>query len=297
MEEILKAFECKENSFHINKLIKRYPFNGSSKFLFEKFLILGYDRLTIKKDIFTQQNMFSQQKDTQAKTPRGDSGFNILNSKINFNPYANNNSFEIMTEPSPLGEVCSDYSKNSITTENILDLVFPNGYIGYIYENQGHYTSARELKEIPKPQTMVFHSNPNTNEGDKKSQYGFAYIFHEKAEHKGQIYLIPKAFCIISEFPFYSSFNSLLTQIYYLFQETVYVPLELLLFNLIAMTPSPLNGNINLDIKAQLIREHFSFPSSQRGGSPLKNEKNSETAFSSILFPKLTCIPLIQINL
>lgn len=285
MEEIMKAFESKDDSFPINKYIERYPFNGCSKFLFEKFLILGYDKLTIIKGICKQENILSQSKDTQS----------IINSKMNYNPYANNNSFEIMIEPSPQGEISSDYSKNSITIDNILELVFPNGYIGYFYENDEQYKNAKELKEIPKPETMVFHSNPNTNEGDKKSQYGFAYIFHEKVERdKGKIYLLPKAFCIISEFPFYSSFNSLLTQIYYLFREAVSVPLELTLYNLIALTPSPINGNINLDIQAQIIKDGLDSSPNQGPKPIIKRDINLE---GPIIFPKLTCIPVVDINL
>ena len=43
MEKILKSFESKAESFPLNKKIRRYPFNGTSKYLFDKFLLLGYD--------------------------------------------------------------------------------------------------------------------------------------------------------------------------------------------------------------------------------------------------------------
>ena len=51
MEKIVRAFESKEKSFLLNKKIKRYPFNGSSPYLIDKLVILGYDSLTRDKDI------------------------------------------------------------------------------------------------------------------------------------------------------------------------------------------------------------------------------------------------------
>ena len=52
MEKILKSFESKAESFPLNKKIRRYPFNWTSKYLFDKFLLLGYDVLTREKEIY-----------------------------------------------------------------------------------------------------------------------------------------------------------------------------------------------------------------------------------------------------
>ena len=58
-------------------------------------------------------------------------------------------------------------------------------------------------------------------------------------------------FCIISEYPFYNSFYHLSMQIEYLFSNNeLRIPIEIILYNLINLSPSPLNGDVFLSLKS-----------------------------------------------
>ena len=235
MEKILKSFESKQDSFPLNKTIRRYPFNGNSKYLFDKFVLLGYDNLTRDKIISPKIPELIQKQPKNDKKDPNEIGTFIQGTKIPYNPYVKPTSFEIPIEPNVLGEICSDYTKELITNDKILELVFPNKYFGYFYQNLDSFYKAKSEGMTPIKQMVVFHSNPNTNEGLKRSQYGFAQIFYEKSEIKesGIVLLLPKVLCIVSEFPFYTAYEALLEKILLLLsRETVTIPVEILLYNL-----------------------------------------------------------------
>ena len=64
-------------------------------------------------------------------------------------------------------------------------------------------------------------------------------------------FYIPTIFCIISEYPFYNSFYQLCKEIEYLFIcNEIRIPLEIVLYNLINLTPSPLNSDVFLSLKS-----------------------------------------------
>jgi hypothetical protein len=114
----------------------------------------------------------------------------------------------------------------------------------------------------PKGIRVVFSSNPQTSNNSKKSINGFAHTFYRKFLKKknlgkrNYIYYVPYTFCITSEFPYYTSFNKMFTIIKKIYgQESIYIPIEILIYNIINITPSPLNSDIIIDLNSSCSQE------------------------------------------
>ena len=107
-----------------------------------------------------------------------------------------------------------------------------------------------------KQYNMVFSYNPQSGKNSKKSINGFAYVFFKEFAEKQEIgeikftFYVPVTFCIISEFPYFNSYYRLCKQIIQLFQNNKNeIPLEILLYNIINFCPSPINGEVVLNIE------------------------------------------------
>ena len=107
-----------------------------------------------------------------------------------------------------------------------------------------------------KQYNMVFSYNPQSGKNSKKSINGFAYVFFKEFSEKQEIggikftFYVPVTFCIISEFPYFNSYYKLCKQIIQLFQfNKNEIPLEILIYNVINFSLSPINGEVSLNIE------------------------------------------------
>ena len=260
-----------------SEIIKRYPLNGRSNYLIDKFYIIGYDYLTIKKYLYnkTEFENIKKQIIDEEKT------------KSKFIP------FYLNDPPYLLNEFSSDYEKEGLEFDMIKDMIIPNKLYFYYTENDyipkspGKFNKKKgqlksgiklELSEIellnnfylydkdpkeknginfPESYNVVFSSNPQSGNNSKKSINGFAYIFYKKLK-KEKIFLnkiynfyIPKIFCVISEYPFFNNYYKLCKQIEFLFKSnSLRVPIEIIIHNIINFTKSPLNGNVILSLQS-----------------------------------------------
>ena len=269
-----------------NKM-KRYPFNGRSKYLIDKFYLIGYDYSTLKKLFIDNDISFSE---------------NVNNTEDKIYP----KEFKIGESPSLLNEISNDYSKDVLDIDIIMEMIFPNqplGYycieenitnsskiirakeeaiknIRYISEdintysnknnnniNNNNNTSANKFnfnnnrlspdkdQYYPCSYNVIFSSNPQSGNNSKKSINGFAHIFYKKYPEKKitteyiYSFFVPVIFCIISEFPFYYNYYKLTRQIMKLFkQKIIEVPIEFTIQNILNFTLSPINNDVVLDI-------------------------------------------------
>ena len=125
---------------------------------------------------------------------------------------------------------------------------------------------------------LIFSYNPQEGSNSKKSINGFAYIFYKKYKKKHIIddveftFYIPMTFCIISEYPYFNSYYKLCKQLVKLFRlKKIEIPIEIILYNIINFTLSPINGDIYLNI------EPLSFPSRKTiVDSTIKSKKKRE---------------------
>ena len=110
--------------------------------------------------------------------------------------------------------------------------------------------------EILKEHTVVFSSNPQVENNSKKSFNGLGYIFYRKLKKRKFLskkvisFYIPIIFTILSEYPFYNGFFNLCQQIKMLFSYPKNeIPIEIILYQIINNTQSPINGDVILSIK------------------------------------------------
>ena len=286
MNIITDAFHNKSStsSFSINQTSKLYPFHGISKHLFDKFLIIGYNTITIFQELFHNKSKLLSQKIEPI----------IKNSPLN--PFMNAYSFQIETEPMILSEICSDYEKILLDNDMILRLLFPNKPIGYYFPSD-YVIKNPKKQDCPKPFTFVFNSNPSSNEGLKKSYNGIAYFIYEQHEEQHGTntvgyFVTPKVFVILSEFPYYAKYYHLLIEISKMFKSNVEVPLEITLYNLIKYTPSPLTCSICINIP-----QYQNIPTSSSSSSSCATTTNAINNINELLFTQLTGLPIIDINL
>ena len=271
------------------KSIPLYAFNGRSMNLIDKFYIFGYNYLTLKKFLIDKEPEVSE---------------NNLNKD-------GLGSFKINEQPSIIGEITHDFNKQIISPELIKKLIFPNSlFINYrpdIGINKKFFNvdlekvpfSKVDLSEYkygcPPSFRSVFSSTPLEGKNSRKCQNGFAYTFYRRflkniiIKGKRYIFYIPFTFCIISEYPYYNSFESLFRNIRTMFsQQNIYIPIEILLYKIISLTPSPINTDIILDLS--LMYNQYEIFSE-------KNENKSKNNKKIIKFNYLSGYPLIQYNL
>ena len=263
---------------YLNKInIKRYPFNGRSKYLIDKFYIIGYNAPTLNKLIFSKE----------INNNNNLSKYIILNEiEEEKNRSSSNNlqPFHFEEDPIILSELASDFGKKCLNYDIMKDMIFPNKISLYYLEedlpssnkekgknnekednvkdNFIIYEENEDLKsDLLKTSCVIFSSNPQTENNSKKSINGFAYIFYKKLKRKKftakKIYsfYIPVIFTIVSEFPFYNSFYKLCEQIKNLFNlPNNEIPMEIMLYNIIKFTQSPINRTIILSIKSFLFQ-------------------------------------------
>ena len=266
----------KVNKINISEKIPRYPLNGHSNYLIDKFYIFGYDSSTLKKYLLNNDNNL---KHFLGEKRQNDEIFQ---------------KFNLEEVPTLLNEFTSDYEKECLEIDMIREMILPkkitlyyteedkifsrspekrrkrdsnsstnrstefskvdkNEENFYIYEDDSFYR-----REVPPSYNVIFSSNPQSGNNSKKSINGFAYIFYKKLKEKKELnrninisFFIPIIFCIISEYPFYNSFYHLSMQIEYLFSNNeLRIPIEIILYNLINLSPSPLNGDVFLSLKS-----------------------------------------------
>ena len=232
-----------------NRAEKFYSYNGRCPNLIDKFFIFGYDYLTLKKYLI--DNYEEIQENLQ-----------YLGQGLG--------RFQLDKKPSLLVEIANNYEKKIIDTKIVKELIFPNNVYFYykVEDNENISYKNKNSEKINKidlseeregciqSYRVTFSSNPLEGQNMKKCQNGFAYIFYRKLweqriiDNKKYTFYVPYTFCIISEFPFYKRFEELFRVIRKMyFQDCIYIPIEILLYKIITLTPSPINTDVILDLE------------------------------------------------
>ena len=252
-----------KNEKNISKMIKRYPYNGRSNYLIDKFYIIGFNIPTLMKILYEDNNF---QNNIILEKKQNEDEKNKLSTHIQ--------PFHLKEDPVILNEFTSDYNKDSLEFKLLKEMIFPNKITLYyieedissIKQNSEIYNKNVDFFEFEenecysndflKTSSMVFSSNPQIENSSKKSINGFAYIFYKQLKRKRIkskkliSFYIPIIFCTISEYPYYNSFYKLSQQIKFLFEyPKLEIPLEIMLHYIINTALSPLNSDVTLSIK------------------------------------------------
>ena len=266
----------------------KYPFNGRSKYLIDKFCIIGFDSSYIQ-NLVEENNICENITDKKL----GEIGPNFFEKEKNSNLIS---LYIKSSSPFLLSEISSDYTKEVISPDIIKELIFPKGCKFYYevkdinIEEQNNSDKdissniGKNKNNKLSPYFVTFSNNPQIENNSKKSINCFSYIFYKSEEitlSEGKIlyFYSPISLCIISEFPFFNNYYILCKQLYQLFTEDIEIPLEIILYNIINFTPSPLNYSVTLDLNCFIDSANSKrvFSSSERGLSFSLEETKRKT--------------------
>ena len=293
------------NRIDIQEEIPRYSFNGKSSYLIDKFYIFGYDSTTINKYLYNDENLKNIIKiqNDEGKFQK----FQLKEPPSILNEFASDyekQCFELdmlrdMIFPNKVNLYYSEeeksYSrspekrrKKEISSNKNSELNAKKNDDFYLYEEGGS-----TKKDIPPSYNVVFSSNPQSGNNSKKSINGIAYIFYKKLKKSKKdtnrniniSFYVPTIFSIISEYPFYNSFYQLCMQIECLFtRNELRIPIEIIIYNLIKLSPSPLNGDVSISLNSfvELEKEsskHLNYviaESLEEGNEDYENSNNEK---------------------
>ena len=208
-------------------LITKYPYLGYSENLIEYFSIVGYTQNFIPE-------LISAYKQNQICTINtNNSSFNNQKTLKNKNPYL----------PTVLSSITSKTDYGIVDNELIITQLYP--------ENPKIFISEINQPE-PEKANIIYSFCFDSSDGKKKVFYTcFGYKFYElyKEEKSEEEYYIPKAFCIVSQYPFFNTFYLICKNLYnMLTTKSNKIPFEILVYNIINYIPSPINSNLELDL-------------------------------------------------
>ena len=203
-------------------LIKKYPYLGYSENLIEYFSVIGYTENFIPELISTYKLRQNLTTNTNAN--------NQISLK-NKNPYP----------PTVLSSITSKIDYGIVDNELIITQLYPENPKLIAYEaNQPE----------PEKTNVIYSFCFDSSDGKQKLFYTcFGYKFYElyKLPNSEEEYYIPKAFCIISQYPFFNTFYLICKNIYNLIiTKSNKIPFEILVYNIVNYIPSPINSNLDL---------------------------------------------------
>lgn len=175
------------------KTILKHPYIGTSPNLIESFLIVGYDTneilLSISKTIVESKGDLS--KGIKSSFNKA----NITN-QYQTQPRLIEEIYQTDSKVSIVSEICSNNSKSIIPYDKIIEKCFP-------YKSDIIYLN---LKEHNYPLSYYFFLSYKEN-----NNFGFVFKFYESFKLQDNSFInIPKAFCIISRYPYFHFLTVLL---------------------------------------------------------------------------------------
>ena len=206
----------KENDLNLNECaalnflgtMKRYPFNGRSKYLMDKFFIIGYDYPTLEKILIKEKLDFIQ--DIEKKTEE-----DVLEKTKNTSLPQE---FYIDEPPSLINEISNDYSKEVLAIDIITELIFPNKPSFYYVEedlsidednqeshsskkiidlNKEHEKIKNNTKDDNYSVSAIINSGKNKISNDTNfNTYSYIKYPNEKTENKKEEYF-PSSYNVI----------------------------------------------------------------------------------------------------
>ena len=192
-------------------LIKKYPFLAYSENLMEYFAIIGY------QERFVPQILDSYRKKINIYSPK------ILSS---------------ITSSSDYGIVDNNLIISQIYPENPLPILINKNDIN---------------QEEPPKSNVIYSFCFDSTDGKTKLFYicyGFKFYERYKCQKNSEEYFIPKAFCIISQYYYFTFFEYICKNIYTLMsqREINSLPIEITIYNIVNFIPSPMNYGLHLDL-------------------------------------------------
>ena len=201
-------------------LIRKYPYISSSPNIIEYFEIIGY------QESMVPHILDSYRKKENPIPPT------IVSSITSKSDYLNINNNSIISH---------------IYLENPVPILINKSNIN---------------QEPPPTSKVIYHSCFIAEKGEKNIIYSiFAFKFYEKYRYnitskEFEEYYIPKAFCIISQYSFFTLFNYICNNLYAIMKNQLFdsLPFELIIYNIVNFVPSPINYGMRLDFFGDVLK-------------------------------------------
>ena len=158
-----------------------------------------------------------------------------------------------------ISTIISDSSFKGLDFNQIIDKVYPE--------------KPKIIKNANKPSisSIVFSTCIKINENkeiERNFYSGYALRFYELYEYNGIVYYVPKAFLIISQYPYFTQYHILCSFLYENFIEKknykeginllvnedkksnikIKIPIEIFLYCLLNYSPSPFNNELKINL-------------------------------------------------
>ena len=216
------------------KTIKKYPYLAYSRNIMEYFAMIGYQEKYIEKFIASQKVKGRMDYPTILFSATSNTDFGIIDNKL------------IITQVYP------DKPRLILVNKNNID----NG------EEQTN--------------NAIYSFCYDSLDGKEKLFYiCFAYKFFEKYKYitnKNQTieYYVPKAFCIVSQYYYFTFFEYICKNLYVLMKnkDIESIPVEITIYNIINFIPSPMNYSLNLDLFSYVLKTEKEVEVKQLSGYP-----------------------------
>ena len=197
-----------------NLIIKKYPFLGYSTNIIEYFAIIGYNEKYIP-------NMLNNFKSEKKAIP-----------------------------PTVLSSITSNTDFGLVDNDLIIEQIYPENPEPILIKKNDKNNSNQGPP--PKSNSLYSFCFDSTDGKNKLFHVCFAYKFHEKYlfEETNEEYYIPKAFCIISQYYYFTFFKYICENIYSIMSQKLSntIPIEFTIYNIINFVPSPINYKYNLSL-------------------------------------------------
>ena len=241
--------------------IKKYPYLGYSKNMMEYFAIIGYQESFVPKILETY--------------------------KKNKNIYS----------PTILSSITSNTDFGMVDNNLIISQIYPDNPPIILINNN--------IQEEPPTSNVVYSFCFDSTNGKTKIFYiCYAFKFHEKYKYNNIIYnsfeeyYIPKAFCIISQYYYFTFFEYICKNIYKIMTQrdnnSNKLPIELTIYNIVNFIPSPINYSLNLNLFDSNTPSYFEL--GQLSGYPCLDFDLSEifNLFSINLFLEIYLLTILE---
>jgi hypothetical protein len=201
-------------------LIKKYPFISFSQNIIEYFDIIGYQESMVPQILDSYRKRENQIPPT------------ILSTIVSKSDYL---------------KIDNDFRINQIYPENPYPLLINKNDIN---------------QEPPPTSNIIYNFCYSSQKGEKNIIYSvFAFKFYEKYRYyitskDFEEYYIPKAFCIISQYSFFTLFNYICKNLFIIMTRKLFesLPFELIIYNIVNFIPSPINYGIHLNLFSNFLK-------------------------------------------
>ena len=156
-----------------------------------------------------------------------------------------NKSDKINIKPTILSSICSGQDYGIVDNDLIIRQIYP--------ENPTFLTISQlgQKQSKPKPESVIYSFCFDSVNGKNKLFYVcFGFKFYEEYS----FLYVPKAFCIVSQYPYFTLFQNICQDIYDFYNKNFdynngdHAPIEIVLYHLVNYIPSPLKNSLNYSI-------------------------------------------------